>query len=245
MGKVKKIKGQSHKVAPSRRSIRRSAHAILWRILVVAFCGAALSGSVSAKQKQDETPKLSLQIVVYNQAGVPQSVLDAAGVETIRIFRAAGINLSWTVCSNEATMGPESCRLDPDARLPLVLNVLRHAPPRSPIEICGSASLGEDRFGRYADLFLDQLELLHKLHGIDSRILLGTAAAHELGHLLLGSGAHSFIGIMKPLWNSEDLRRVGTGTLVFTPEQAELIRNRLRSFEMQTVTPATLASYRK
>ena len=154
-------------------------------------------------------------------------MFEAAGTETVRVFRAAGVKVSVTICFRQETGNPELCRVSPNAKQFLILNAVRRASHSSGAELCGQAFLGEDGFGRYADLFLDRIEIIHKLHGIVVRQLLGAVAAHEAGHLLLGFGAHSFTGIMKPFWESEDFRQVGMGALVFTPQQARLIQSRL------------------
>jgi hypothetical protein len=57
--------------------------------------------------------------------------------------------------------------------------------------------------------------------------LLGTVVAHELGHLLLGSHAHSQVGIMVPVWEEESLRNMGMGHLLFTREQSSLMKMRV------------------
>jgi hypothetical protein len=63
--------------------------------------------------------------------------------------------------------------------------------------------------------------------------LLGTVAAHELGHLLLGSHAHSSIGIMTPHWEPETLRRMNMGGLLFTREQASRMQERIRHNDLR------------
>jgi len=48
--------------------------------------------------------------------------------------------------------------------------------------------------------------------------------AHEIGHLLLNLETHSATGIMRGDWDLRDLQGVATGFLLFTPQQAEIIR---------------------
>lgn len=50
--------------------------------------------------------------------------------------------------------------------------------------------------------------------------VLGAALAHEMGHLLLGRGAHSRGGIMRCPWDTEELRSMHRGQLVFDAAQA-------------------------
>src|SRR5262249_14335159 len=60
--------------------------------------------------------------------------------------------------------------------------------------------------------------------GVSAGTILGHAMAHELGHLLLHSMEHSRMGIMRSRWAKEDLRRAERGRLLFTTEQAEVMR---------------------
>jgi hypothetical protein len=59
--------------------------------------------------------------------------------------------------------------------------------------------------------------------------VLGYAMAHEIGHLLLPAPAHSSTGIMHEGWDTDDVRRIVSGALTFTPAQDVLIRAKLDS----------------
>jgi predicted HD phosphohydrolase len=59
--------------------------------------------------------------------------------------------------------------------------------------------------------------------------ILACVIAHEIGHLLLGPNSHSPTGIMKAKWSADELRGAGWGRLLFTPQQAELIRAEVRA----------------
>jgi hypothetical protein len=50
------------------------------------------------------------------------------------------------------------------------------------------------------------------------QLCLGTAIAHELGHLLI-SKEHTTVGIMQPSLNQSDFRNAWAGRLLFTSEQ--------------------------
>jgi hypothetical protein len=54
--------------------------------------------------------------------------------------------------------------------------------------------------------------------------LLGHAAAHELGHLLLRSDAHSPAGIMRASWEVKDLWRLPHAGLIFLPGQLRAVQ---------------------
>lgn len=54
--------------------------------------------------------------------------------------------------------------------------------------------------------------------------ILGAMMAHELGHVLLNLPAHSETGIMRGDWDLKDLCDLAHGSLLFTRQQAEVIR---------------------
>ena len=72
--------------------------------------------------------------------------------------------------------------------------------------------------------------------GIFARVL-GTVAAHEIGHLLLGANAHAFAGVMLPVWKGKTLHDVNAGSLLFTSAQASRMRARIGSGSGFSPTP--------
>jgi hypothetical protein len=58
---------------------------------------------------------------------------------------------------------------------------------------------------------------------IDVSDLLGYVMAHEIGHVLLHSTAHSSEGLMRKEFRPGDLKKAGQRLLKFTSEQAEAI----------------------
>jgi hypothetical protein len=97
----------------------------------------------------------------------------------------------------------------------------------SPDLVFGQAFVGESGTGMYADVFLDRIQAAHDQYGTSVPRLLGAVAAHELGHLLLGFQAHSWTGIMTPVWESESLRLMSMGNLLFSREQAVRMQSTL------------------
>ncbi len=55
-------------------------------------------------------------------------------------------------------------------------------------------------------------------------LILGWAMTHEIGHVLLRTGAHSPEGIMREELETEQARAVVTNDVFFTPEQSEFLR---------------------
>ena len=58
--------------------------------------------------------------------------------------------------------------------------------------------------------------------------MMGCAIAHEVGHLLLGPSSHSAGGIMRGEWGPKELRLTLMGGLLFTSQQAKVIRAEAR-----------------
>ena len=84
----------------------------------------------------------------------------------------------------------------------------------------GLAFLDDRGSGKYSDVFLDRIEEACRQSGTDLSRLLGTVAAHELGHLLLGSDADSYAGVMTAVWKERTLRYESMGFLLFTTSKA-------------------------
>ena len=80
--------------------------------------------------------------------------------------------------------------------------------------------------GRLVYILYDRVETVARNADADVATVLGHAMAHEIGHLLLPAG-HSLSGLMGADWDANDLRQAEGGRLLFTPDQAALIRARL------------------
>jgi hypothetical protein len=93
--------------------------------------------------------------------------------------------------------------------------------------ILGISYLASDGTGFQADIFYEGIEKLRHETFVDPAIILGHVAAHEIGHLLLGSNSHSSWGIMRAHWNMEELARANKGLLFFTKSQSRRMSEKL------------------
>ena len=98
--------------------------------------------------------------------------------------------------------------------------------------------------GKYADIFLRRVEIAAMESGFSVQRLLGAVAAHELGHLLLGTHAHSYEGIMCPVWKKAVLQRMEMGSLLFTKDESMTMKGRLAGEPMGRFPAFTKASAR-
>ena len=76
-------------------------------------------------------------------------------------------------------------------------------------------------------MFWKRAQELHANSKVDVALILGSVMAHEMGHLLIGSNAHAISGIMRAHWESDELHRIGMGTLLFLPEQGKRMGKRM------------------
>jgi len=187
-------------------------------------CGAGslvvvlLLGSVASAGSKDRNPEIT--ILVQDGAGVPEALVKHAESEASRVFRAAGIDTRWIDCFRV-----HACHHVPGAN-EYVLNIVGDGRTSTDLAF-GVAFLGPDGRGKYGDVFFHRMERAYATNGRNVSRLLGTVAAHELGHLLLGSHAHTYTGIMTAEWKKETLHHVEMGSLLFTREQAEIMRSRI------------------
>jgi hypothetical protein len=191
------------------------------------LCGSLACAAQSALQAADFT------VQVINRAGVPRDVLGRAESEAARIFRAAGIHVAWNDC-----METHQCHHAPGPR-ELVLSIVPDGHTASDL-VYGVAFLDPAGNGKYADVFFRRVESAANVGESSVARLLGTVAAHELGHLLLGSHGHSFAGVMTPVWREKTLHDAGIGSLLFTREQAATMRAKTGASSDQLTTEFTL-----
>jgi len=188
-----------------------------WRAIpVVLLCGGLLAQASGGKSQ--------VKVLVYNNARVPDSVLDHGGREAARIFHAVGITLAWMDCSHKSW--GDRCRVSSD-RNQFVLHIVPSGKTSSDL-VFGEAFLSDQGVGKYADIFYERIDEAHQQIGAGLPELLGAVAAHELGHLLMGRNAHTWIGLMAPIWRTESLRLAGMGNLYFTNQQQLRMKARLQ-----------------
>lgn len=173
-----------------------------------------------------ENKQLFITVRLYSDVQLSSKTLRESEQEVTRILQHAGVGTAWIDCRGTLPVPPECDALPgpKDLTIRIVPKALSAAD-----SIFGMAFLSKAGAGAYSDVFYDSLEKLRRECGASESALLGHVVAHELGHLLLGSGAHTSIGIMRPRWYGQQLRAIERGSLFFTSEQAELIRTRLKT----------------
>jgi len=111
----------------------------------------------------------------------------------------------------------------------LTLRLLAVAPPMStpdaPLTL-GFAVLDEAGAGVMATVYLDRVVRLGHASMVAPGWLTGLVAAHELGHLLLGTANHADRGVMQPGWSVQDLLRSPVTDWRFSIDEGRRLRAR-------------------
>lgn len=166
----------------------------------------ALMGVASSTLAQ-RPPEPTLNVHLRNDAAVPEDTLETTRLLVNDIFGSAGLHVGWV---RDADAFSVVLAPGPLPGIGRAQDVLGFKP-------------GRDGHGRLAYVFMNRVSAIAIGHDVPRSIVLGTAIAHELGHLLLPK-AHSAAGIMKPAMDKNDFWRARNRELHFTSEQAQVLR---------------------
>lgn len=164
---------------------------------------------------------IAVILQMNNIAHAPAGHLERAQQEVIRLYHNIGVDMAWT--------GPDVSRATPAPAIRVVLvpyeagDMLRREKP-----VMGAAVLTELGTS-VAYVFYRQVETQARQYDVSLAMILASAIAHEVGHLLLPDGRHSPDGLMRACWTRDDFYRADQGQLRFSTEQASLIRARAAS----------------
>jgi hypothetical protein len=181
--------------------------------MTIAVCAAAES-------------QFALTVRLYNTSGIPGPELLAARRAVESTFRDTGLDLIVRHCgrpvSPEDPVDACSESLKP---LEVVVRVIDAPAFNATLhpEAYGVAYLikATDR-GWLATAFSDRIAGAATRVGVEAGTLLGLVIAHEVGHLLLGSGYHSWNGVMRADWPDALLDRDGEQWRFSTLEAARM-----------------------
>jgi hypothetical protein len=143
--------------------------------------------------------------------------------EANRTFDDAGLAVVWLNCAINRSnpVEPDPCHEAPEPT-DIILRVLS-APTSNQFQ---DNVFGFAVYPLLASFYYDCV--LHRAVNdaaeFEVPFILGAVIAHEIGNLLIGSNGHSSSGVMQASWERKQIRQALTGTLLFTPEQVQLIQ---------------------
>jgi hypothetical protein len=182
--------------------------------------------------------ELLVMVKVYNSINLSASDLSRAEREAEKIFLYAGIQLTWTTGLLAVDLNDDTPSV-PWNSTSLQLRIWPRAkagkrPTSSEtLGFCLSLENGD------AVVLADAIRKRAVFGSTSFADLLGLAMAHEMGHLLLRSTAHSVTGIMRARWTEKALRDDDRGYLRFAQGEAESVRSEvMRRMDQKSVCQA-------
>jgi hypothetical protein len=213
----------------ARRGIAAVPIATLLGTLLAAPFAAQTHAARHARRAIGQIPRPpAIRIRLVDFAGLSPKVRAAAEAPVIRIFRQAGVEIAFVECLDAAASAP--CR-QPPGPTDLWLQILNRAPHRL---------LGDDATGftvlvhspqaadSYAAISYPRVLAAADDLDVDATEVLAASMAHEIGHLLLNSGAHSRTGVMSPRIDRRQIAFLQRGELLFTADQAARLAAAIR-----------------
>ena len=168
-----------------------------------------------------------IEVRVYDYTGVPAAQLAEMETQATRILGKARIRSAWLNCrvsGAEVTKGPD-CE-QPRTPTSIVLRIVEGgSATRKRFGFTGLGfSLVADEGGFLATVIMSRVGQLSREGAATRGEILGHAAAHEIGHLLLNSTSHALAGVMQAHWDRGDLRKMAAASLLFTSQESTRMR---------------------
>jgi hypothetical protein len=162
-----------------------------------------------------------LTVRVFDYVQVPEAVSNAQEVAT-RIFHEAGIKVVWHDCMSAArhSQDDSTCarELGPTEVVLRIVLRIKVFPGINHDTNLGFA------VGPYATVSFSRVLDLARNQSDPPFLILGRAMAHEIGHSLLRSMAHSPEGIMRAQGGGQNLKVAATNDMFFTRQQSEALQ---------------------
>lgn len=168
----------------------------------------------------------SLLVRIYDNAGVLSPDLTAALETTHDILRRADLTVDWVQCRARRD-GPVPALCDtPPAPGDMVVRLIEGSDKDSgERRALGYSLFDSSGVSGFATVFVDRIDWLARRAQYPRAPVLGRAIAHEIGHLILRSNAHTESGLMREVWTAEQLVRNRREDWTFSHDQSGDLRN--------------------
>jgi hypothetical protein len=167
-----------------------------------------------------------LMIRIHNASAASQQDIADLKKAANAIFEQAKVKIVWTDCASPVAHAPVLTACDENPTAASIALLVINDKART-----GDHAIGWTTLGTYVGTVhyrrAEKMARASTLH-LSCGQILGHTAAHEVGHLLLGSADHGLFGVMKSSYDSRDLLAMTQGRLYFTDNDAQRIRVRLR-----------------
>ena len=194
-----------------------SALNLIWFAALLPVCSPAYAAA--PQPLEDRTPALTVLALDY--AGLRRDAARELQSLTTELMSRAGIRVEWVWCNagrRDARSVLCGARLTPDI---VVIRILTRNPGdyRRLTEPLGYAVIEEG----YVSLYASEIRQVAVHWDLSFGCLLGYAAVHEIGHLLLGR-EHSRSGVMRAVWGRSECGKMSQSRLTFSKSEGEAMR---------------------
>ena len=201
--------------------------------LILAAAGAC---TTPASLTAADSPRTTITVRVYQIAGVPYALEHRALAEAEAVLQSARVDVSWQECTGP---NPSAACHEPRGRSELLLIVREGADCQAASAPLGEAFLVPGASDGLATVYFSCVAQLATRAKTDVAVLLGRVAAHELGHLMIGTPTHSHHGVMRPFWGPDELRRNRAADWAFTAKDVAAMREPRLEHRTEAVGSAT------
>ena len=188
--------------------------------------------AVASPARADANHAAIVVVRTFNYAQVPEGELAGARMTAARIFERAAIAITWIDCrvpgSDQGALCTEPLEMGRDLMLRLVDTPSnQNAGTRRALALGTSMLDRERREGVLMTVDLGPMREIAGTTSTEAGTLLGRAVAHEIGHMLLGTGEHARDGLMRALWTKDELRGLKPAHWQFSKHEAAQMRQGL------------------
>lgn len=206
-----------------------------WWLTVCAAAGALGLSIVTSAVAESRAPaggerpghaRITVRVFCYVPLG--RKEYENSKFVAAVILKRAGVEIAWLDCRLEGSDQPKPARCGtrfrPDEIGLRILSIPRNA-PRGMRHTMGVSELEEEGGrGSLSSVYYDRVAKLAHSGSAPRSVVLGHAMAHELGHLLLRTGVHTATGIMRAVWQPQEVREAARSSLNFSGHQAKQMR---------------------
>jgi hypothetical protein len=190
-------------------------------IFLLAFVPVAAASHLGLGEPP-RPPEIHIRLVDF--AGIPEKVRTQAEAVVVTIFRRAGLELDFVEC---LSADAQPCR-QPPSEADFWLQILNQRPKNPIRDAAGFAVLVRShRPGdSYAAVSYPMVQSAALELDAPVAAVLAATMAHEIGHLLLNSSAHSRTGVMSPRLDRPRILLFESGELLFTRDEVARLSQR-------------------
>jgi len=196
-----------------------------------------------AADDADSSRTLSLPVRFYNTSSASARELEEMKESASQIFSRAGVAVEWISCAP----GPRDSAVCPNSNDAANRTIIFVRLMDAPVQPAHGNQLHRALLGLANHNTASAAVFYRTACAIEQNAprivtrgqILGHGLAHEIGHLLLATDAHSLVGLMKANYDSDDLFAMGKGRLVFAAAESRVIRKRIFSASLSAPKPAT------